>query len=133
MALNRVVVFGRLTKDVEVKQYGENYVFHNSVAVARSYKNKNGEYDTDFFDVEYWTKAPQFITNNFHKGSRALISGELATNKYQAQDGSNRVVTFIKANKIDIVDFKNAENSTQSKPTQSNPSNFNMKPEELPF
>ncbi len=47
--LNTVIIEGRLTKDPELKTTPNGIsVSTFAVAVARDYKNSNGEYDSDF-------------------------------------------------------------------------------------
>lgn len=46
--LNQVVLVGRLVNDIEDKE-SENVVI--TLAVGRSLKNENGEYDTDFIKI----------------------------------------------------------------------------------
>ena len=49
--INQLVVIGRLVKDPELRktESGKN-VANVTLAVPRSYKNPNGEYDTDYID-----------------------------------------------------------------------------------
>ena len=53
--LNQLVVIGRLVKDPELRktENGKN-VANITLAVPRSYKNVNGEYDTDFISCVLW-------------------------------------------------------------------------------
>lgn len=52
--LNQVVLVGRLTRDPEVnKTDGNKHYSHITLAVPRSFKNINGEYDTDFSATRY--------------------------------------------------------------------------------
>lgn len=52
--LNQVVLVGRLTKDPEVNKTDSNkHYSHITLAVPRSFKNMNGEYDTDFSATRY--------------------------------------------------------------------------------
>ena len=52
--LNQLIVIGRLVKDPELKktETGKN-VANITLAVPRSYKNQEGEYDTDFSATRY--------------------------------------------------------------------------------
>lgn len=53
--LNQVVLVGRLTKEPEVTELENGKKVTNIVlAVPRSYKNEDGEYDTDFIDCVLW-------------------------------------------------------------------------------
>ena len=44
--LNQVILVGRITSDIE--KIGENY--RMVIAIPRSYKNADGEYETDFIE-----------------------------------------------------------------------------------
>ena len=49
--LNQAVLVGRIVKDPEVKDTDKGKVANVTLAVPRSFKNMNGEYDTDFISL----------------------------------------------------------------------------------
>ena len=52
--LNQSVLVGRVVRDPELKETENgNKVTNLTLAVPRSYKNVNGEYDTDFSATRY--------------------------------------------------------------------------------
>ncbi len=52
--LNQSVIVGRVVRDPELKETESgNKVTNLTLAVPRSYKNVNGEYDTDFSATRY--------------------------------------------------------------------------------
>ncbi len=52
--LNQIVIVGRLVRDPELRQTeGGKKVTNITLAVPRSYKNSNGEYETDFSVTRY--------------------------------------------------------------------------------
>ena len=52
--LNQVVLVGRLVRDPELKELENGNKLSNiTLAVPRSYKNVNGEYETDFSATRY--------------------------------------------------------------------------------
>lgn len=52
--LNQTVLVGRLVKDPELNETENgNKVTNITLAVPRSYKNADGEYDTDFSATRY--------------------------------------------------------------------------------
>ncbi len=52
--LNQSVIVGRVVRDPELKETENgNKVTNLTLAVPRSYKNVNGEYDTDFSATRY--------------------------------------------------------------------------------
>ena len=48
IVLNQAVLIGRIVKDPELKNTEKGNVANITLAVPRSFKNQNGEYDTDF-------------------------------------------------------------------------------------
>ena len=121
MSLNVVILQGRLAKDVEFKQVNDVNVMINSVAVQRNYTNANKDYESDFFDIEVWCKSPAQVNywkQQFHKGSRIEIEGELKTNKWQDKDGNNRTKVVIRVLNHHKIDFKTSEPTQEQEQAQ---------------
>ena len=58
--LNQSVLVGRLTSDLEVRETEKGkHISTITLAVPRSYKNENGEYDTDFIDIVLWNSVAE--------------------------------------------------------------------------
>ena len=105
--MNRVNLLGRITKDIELKETENNVKYTRfSIAVNRNYKNEDGEYEADFFNVIAWRKTAEIISEHFNKGSRIAISGKLQMNKYTDKDGNERTSVEIVAEDIDFIDKK---------------------------
>lgn len=105
--MNRVNLLGNITKDIELKETGSGVKYTRfSIAVRRTFKNDDGEYDTDFFNVIAWRKTAEIISEYFKKGSRIAISGKLQQNKYTDKDGNERTSVEIVAEDIDFIDKK---------------------------
>ena len=51
--LNQVVLVGRLVRNPELIDYSKGKYAKITLAVPRSYKNINGEYETDFSATRY--------------------------------------------------------------------------------
>lgn len=67
--LNQLVLVGRLTKDLELMKTDGNKLYsHISLAVPRSFKNMNGEYETDFIDCVLWDSVAKSTSEYCHKG-----------------------------------------------------------------
>ena len=83
---------GRLSCDPEVKYLpsGKPKVIF-SVAVSRGRKGPDGKYKVDFTDVEcFREEAITFASQNLHKGSWAMIVGNLESEQAEAEDGTMR-------------------------------------------
>ena len=52
--LNQAVIVGRIVSQPETKEENGKKYSNLTLAVPRSYKNENGEYDTDFLDCTIW-------------------------------------------------------------------------------
>lgn len=120
--MNQTILLGTITKDIELKETESGVKYTRfSIAVNRKFKNENGEYDTDFFNIVAWRGTAEFISNYFGKGKRIAISGRLQTNKYTDKDGNERIGTEIVANDVQIIEKKSSEgNSTPEAQTNEN-------------
>ena len=110
MALNKVILQGRLTGDPELKTTTAGVTVTSfSIAVERNYQ-ANGQRESDFFNVTAWRKTAEFISRFFTKGNKILLVGELQQRSYQTQQGEKRTVVEVVANEAYFCDGKKAEN-----------------------
>ena len=80
--LNQVVLVGRLVKDIDILNTKEGKAFSNIVlAIPRSFKNSEGEYETDFVRCTLWDKLATNAKEFCGKGQILGIKGKLQTNK----------------------------------------------------
>ena len=104
--LNKVILAGRLTSDVELKQTPSGVAVATfSVAVNRKF-SKEGEQQADFISCTAWRSTAEFISKYFHKGSSICIVGEIQTRKWQDNNGNNRYTTVVIVNEANFVDSK---------------------------
>lgn len=104
--LNKVVLGGRLTADVELKQTPSGVsVCQFSLAVNRRY-SKDGEQSTDFINCVAWRQTAEFIAKYFRKGSSLCISGAIQTRSWKDQNGQKRFATEVIADEAMFVDSK---------------------------
>ena len=93
-ASNGVHIMGRITKDLELRHtQSGTAVCQFCVAVTRSFKDANGEYQSDFIDCVAWRNSAEFITKYFSKGALIALDGELQTRNYTDKDGNKRKAT----------------------------------------
>ena len=99
--LNQFVGVGRLVAEPSVKETEDGKQVSNiTIAVPRSYKNENGEYDTDFVDVVLWKGIAENTAEYCHKGDIIGVKGRIQTSNYETEDGEKRKSTQIVAEKI---------------------------------
>ena len=101
-SLNQVVIMGNLTREPELRRAGEQDVCNFSIAINRSFMNKEtNEWDeiTDFVDIVAWGKLANQVSERLQKGSRALIVGRLQSSSWE-QDGKNRTKVEVLASDV---------------------------------
>lgn len=113
--LNKVSLVGRLTRDPELRYLGNGTPVANfTLAVNRTFKNKNGEREADFINIVVWRKQAENCANYIGKGSLVAISGRIQSRSYENADGQRRYVTEVVADEVHFLDSKNS-NSKNSK------------------
>lgn len=107
--LNTISITGRLGKAPEMRYAPSgDAVLTIGVAVSRG-KVKDGQQDTDWFDVTLWGKAAEIVNEYATKGSRMAFTGRLQTRSWDdSQTGEKRYRTEIKASDFVFLDGKPA-------------------------
>jgi single-strand DNA-binding protein len=117
--LNKVIIIGRLTKDVELKytQSGKA-VAQFSIAVDDGYGDNKRTY---YPNIVVWGKSAETCGNCIAKGSKVAVSGKLTTRSYDGKDGKKVYVTEVVADMYDGVQFldsKKQGGQTQEEPAE---------------
>ena len=112
--LNQLVVVGRLVKDPELRKTdtGRN-ITNITLAVPRSYKNSNGEYDTDFIDCILWSNVAETTTEYCHKGDLLGVKGRIQTRLIENEEEKKRQVTEIIAERVTFLSSSHKPQTVQ--------------------
>lgn len=107
---NKVILGGRLTADVELKQTlnGVSVCTFN-LAVSRKVGNK--EQQTDFISCVAWRQTAEFISRYFKKGSSLCIVGNIQTRTWTDQNNQKRYATEVIVDEAMFVDSKSESSS----------------------
>lgn len=102
--LNQVVLVGRIVKDVEVKELesGKKVSFI-TLAIPRSFKNADGEYETDFVECTLWNNIAENTAEYCEKGDIVGVKGRLQTSNYEKEDGSKVFKLDVVAEKVSFL------------------------------
>lgn len=89
MALNRVILFGRIVRDPEYRHTTSGTaVCRFTVACDRQFANKQtGEREADFIECQAWRNTADFVSRYFQKGSAITVEGSLRNNNYEDKSG----------------------------------------------
>lgn len=102
--MNKVLLTGRLTKDPELRTTGGGLAVASfSLAVNRPFRNREGNYETDFFNVSVFGKSAANVSKYCTKGSQVGVEGRIQNRTYDAQDGTKRYVTDIIADRVEFL------------------------------
>lgn len=109
--MNKFICIGRLCSDPVAKRVGDKTVSEFRVAVQRRFANQQGVREADFFQVVVWGKTAEFCNTYLSKGRQVAVEGSIQNRSYDAQDGSKRTVTEIRA--VDVQALGDRENGSQ--------------------
>ena len=105
--MNKIVLLGRLTKDVEIRYTPSQKVVTSLVlAVDRPFTGADGKKEADFIPVVIWGKPAELVGNSCAKGHRVLVEGRLQIRNFDAKDGTKHWVTEVVANNIEFIERK---------------------------
>lgn len=111
--LNKVILGGRLTADVELKQTTSGIpVCSFTIAVNRK-TGKDKEQQTDFINCQAWRQTAEFISRFFRKGSSICVAGNIQTRSWTDQNGQKRYATEVIADEVMFVDSKSESEQAQ--------------------
>lgn len=102
--MNKVVLTGRLTKDVEMRSTADGKTVATfALAVERIPKDK-GAY---FFNCSAWGNTADALNRFTRKGDKIAIYGRLTSRNYE-KDGEKRTAVEITAEEVEFIHLHNA-------------------------
>lgn len=97
---NKVIIVGNCTKDPEIRYTPKGTALvEMSIAVNNNYTTASGEKreETDFFEIVFWGKLAEIVSEYVEKGKPILVSGKLKQETWEDKE------THKKRSKITIV------------------------------
>lgn len=138
--MNKIILIGRLTKDVELRytQVTNTAVASFTLAVDRKFTKSDNEKQTDFFNVIAWNKLAENISKYLSKGKQVAISGRLETRSWNDETGQKHNTIEIISEEASFIDPKSKKNNEAilSSPVPINEGNFStdlISGDDLPF
>ncbi|MBB5225816.1 single-stranded DNA-binding protein [Treponema ruminis] len=117
--MNQILIEGRVVRDCHVKATPKGTrVCTVPIATNRSYKDMNGEFQTEvaFFDVEAWGENfSSRIARMATKGRGLRVVGRLKQERWKTPEGKSLSKVFIVAEHIDFQPAKIEENAEDAK------------------
>ena len=108
--MNSFIGIGRLIKDPELRYTTSNKAVASfSIAISRTYRAPDGEFEADFINCEYWGQVAETLSKYTHKGDLIAINGNIRTDKYQDSNGNNKTRTYILVNRVQFLSTKKVD------------------------
>lgn len=132
--INRVVLVGRLTKDVEVRKTNSGLsVAQFTVAVDRRVsRDSNGQQSADFVPCVAWRQSADFLGSYARKGNLVGVEGRIQTRNYDDKDGKKVYVTEVVCDNVQLLESRKSREAAGSYQQSSTPSygsyNNNVQP-----
>lgn len=99
--LNQLVLIGRVTHHPEpiILEDGKK-VLKFQIAVQRSFKNYNGDYDTDFISITAWEGLATVVEKYLEKGLMIAVKARIQSWKYNLDEEKKLNMLEVIAEKI---------------------------------
>ena len=112
--MNITQLIGRFARDIEIRYTKKGTpVGSFTLAVNRSFVNKQGEREADFINCVIWGKGAEFLAERTRKGHRLGVVGSIETRSYENQQGQKVYVT-----EINVRDFELLESNKDGQQSQ---------------
>lgn len=133
--MNKVILIGRLVRDVEIKTISTtgNAVVNNAIAVSRYRTSNTGERieETLFIDVVFYNRLAEIVGQYLRKGSKLMAEGYLQQQNWvDTATNQNRSKIQLVVENMEMLDNKPEEtnaarnnaqtNNNYARPTQNN-------------
>ncbi len=108
--MNKVILMGRLTRDVEIRYTaGENSmaIARFTLAVDRKYK-RDGEATADFINCVSFGKTAEFADKYFRQGLKIAVTGRIQTGSYTNRDGQKVYTTEVVVEEQEFAESKSS-------------------------
>lgn len=137
MDLNKVMLIGRATNNLEVKMIESSGtpVVNFTVATNRKFKNRDGNMmeDAEYHRCVAYGKGAEVLGKYLTKGKRTYIEGRLRTRRWEDNEGNARFSTEIIVDNFIFLDSKNDEEDLNISEEEPNAIDIDVETEEVPF
>lgn len=128
MSLNKVIIMGRITHELEIKQTQSGAAVLSFTVAVDKY-SKNEEKAADFISCVAWNKTAEFIGKYFGKGRMIAITGNLHSRTYDDKNGVKHYVTEVYVDGADFTGESRTAYDAQTAPqTGAAPQGYNSTP-----
>lgn len=105
--LNQAVLVGRIVQTPELRETENGKkLARMTLAVPRSFKNSNGEYETDFISCIMWKGVAESTVEYCQTGDLVGIKGRIQTRNIETEEEHKRQLVEVVAEKVTFLSNK---------------------------
>lgn len=129
--MNRVILTGRWTKDIDLKYLGDGTaVAKSTIAVDDGWGDKK---KTHFFNVVMWKKTADVVAQYSGKGKKIMVDGRLQQRSWD-KDGVKQYAIEVVAEQVEFLEPKDQSGQkSQSQPNNNDAPPIDISDDDLPF
>lgn len=131
MGINKVVLIGRLTKDVELKATPSGSEVCSFSLAVEDYNGK--ESVVYFIGCVAWNQTAKFVTTYCKKGALIAVDGKLQTRSYDRKDGTKAYVTEVVCANVQLLQSKPKEEKQETSDVKEDDIMPSFEDDDLPF
>lgn len=117
--LNKAILIGRITKDLELKRSANGNSYINFSLAVNGFKKE----DVNFITCKAFNKKAETMANYLGKGSLIAVEGSIVTGSYENMQGQKVYTTDVFVNDFNFLQSK-SENQTNRNEQGSNDGTF---------
>ena len=109
-SLNKVMLIATLGKDPEVRYTSSGTAVASfSAATNEKFRNRNGDWEekTEWHNIILWGRLAEIAGEYLRKGKPVYVEGRLQTRKWQENQGKERYVTEVVADRMLMLGTRN--------------------------
>ncbi len=116
--LNQIILVGRLTRDITVNKSEKGVTVSTiGLAIPRSFKNSEGNYDTDFIDCVAFDSVAKNTAEFCSKGDIVGVKGRVQSRRVE-KDGKAETIMEIIAEKVTFLSNRSKEDKDELDETE---------------
>ena len=123
MAVNKVILLGNVGSDPEIRESnGGKFATFRLATTDKGYTKRDGTQvpeRTEWHNIVANSNIVGVIENYVRKGTKLYIEGKLRTRKYTARDNTERTVTEIYIDNLELLGGKQQEQNTNQQRYQN--------------
>lgn len=123
MAVNKVILLGNVGKDPQIRDgNGQKFATFSLATTEKSYTKRDGtvmQERTEWHSIVANGNIVQVIERYVKAGTKLYIEGKLRTRKYTARDNTERQVTEVYVDSMELLGGKPQEQNTNQQRYQN--------------